>query len=169
MVETTTPTATELSTKMKQWQGGVVAGLVGGALFGILLTFEMRPAIESAIPALFGLSGGLWGWIVHMSIAAVLGVVFAAILTKMPTVGRDMQKNVAVGLAYGFVLWVVLAVFVMPVWLDAVGFAGAPVVPNVNYTSLLGHLVYGAAVGAVYPLVTYANMGTEARTGTQPQ
>ncbi|WP_435334408.1 DUF6789 family protein [Haloarchaeobius sp. TZWWS8] len=166
---TTTPTQTEVTTKMKHWEGGVVAGLVAGAVFGILMTIMMRPTIENAIPALLGMEGGLAGWIIHMSIAATLGVVFAALLETIPSIGADMQKNVAIGMAYGAVLWVLLAVIVMPIWLQAVGFAGAPAVPNVNYTSLLGHLVYGAILGAVYPLLTYTNMGTERVAEPRPQ
>ncbi len=48
------------------------------------------------------------------------------------------------------VLWAVLAVLVMPVWLQAVGFGGAPSVPTVSVPSLVGHVVYGAVTGVVY-------------------
>nr|WP_193570812.1 hypothetical protein [Halorubellus sp. JP-L1] len=41
-------------------------------------------------------------------------------------------------------------VLVIPVWLDAVGFANAPALPNVSVQSLVGHVVYGVILGAVY-------------------
>ncbi|MCT9094922.1 DUF6789 family protein [Haloarchaeobius sp. HME9146] len=154
---------------MKQWQGGVVAGLLGGAVFGILMTMQVPGVIERGIPALLGLSGGLAGWIIHMSISATLGVAFAAIHQQLPQLGADVQKNVAAGLAFGAVLWLVLAVTVMPFWLQAVGFAGAPAFPNISMTSLIGHLAYGGVLGAAYPLATFTTGSMESETGTQPQ
>ncbi len=167
--ETTTPTTVETTEKMKEWQGGVVAGLLGGAVFGILMTLQTPGVIENGIPALFGLSGGLIGWFIHMSIAAVLGVGFAAAVHYLPSLMSTMQRSTLTGIAYGAVLWLVLAVVVMPVWLSAVGFAGAPSVPNISMTSLIGHLAFGGVVGATFPLVTYTTGTTETETGSQPQ
>jgi hypothetical protein len=140
---------------MEAWQAGVVAGLVGGFVMGIMLTMQMTPVIENAIPALWGLSGGLAGWVVHMSNSAVLGVVFAAIASAggLREYGRSSGTSAALGIAYGVVLWVVLAAIVMPTWLEAVGFPMAPAVPNFNPMSLVGHVVYGAVLGAVYPML----------------
>ncbi|WP_267641421.1 DUF6789 family protein [Haloarchaeobius amylolyticus] len=167
--ETTTPTDVETTNKLKAWQGGVVGGLVGGAVFGILLTLQAPGVIENGIPALLGLSGGLAGWTIHMSISAVLGVAFAALHEQLPQVGADVQKNIAAGIVFGIVLWAILAVTVMPFWLQAVGFAGAPAFPNISTTSLVGHLAFGGVLGAVYPLVTFTTGAVEAETGTQPQ
>jgi hypothetical protein len=41
----------------------------------------------------------------------------------------------------------------MPVWLGTVGFPAAPPLPNFAVPSLLWHLVYGVALGLVYPAV----------------
>lgn len=146
--ETTTPNVR--TRKTGDWQSGVVGGLAGGLVFGALLSLMMPAVMEVAIPALYGLEGGLAGWFIHMTHAAIFGVVFAAIvpyaLDEMPTA----REIVGLGVVYGAILWVLMAVFLMPVWLSAVGFAGAPPVPNVDWMSFVGHLLYGAVLGGVY-------------------
>ncbi|MFC6837440.1 histidine kinase [Halomarina ordinaria] len=133
------------------WRAGVLAGILAGAVMGVLLTVQMTPVIEVAIPSLYGLEGGLAGWVVHVAHGAVLGVGFAA-LVRAAGVETTVARSLALGLAYGVVLWVVLAVLVMPVWLGAVGAPMVPPLPNVDPMSLVGHLVYGAVLGASYPL-----------------
>lgn len=137
----------------REWQAGVLGGLFGGALMGVLLSVLMTPVIQNAIPALWGLSGGVAGWVIHMANAAILGVVFAALAKSLPQYSSSVGQSTALGAIYGVVLWVVLAALVMPVWLSMVGFAGAPPLPNFNPMSLVAHLVYGIALGATYPLV----------------
>ncbi|EMA55077.1 MULTISPECIES: hypothetical protein [Halococcus] len=151
--ETRSETATTTSTGLADWQAGIVGGLVGGAAMGAMITMMMQPVIEVAIPALYALApppNGLAGWVVHMAHSAILGVVFAAVATGTG-VGRGVGRSAVVGLVYGVVLWVVLAAVVMPLWLGAVGFAGAPPFPNFALPgSLPGHAVYGLLLGVVY-------------------
>jgi len=153
--ETTTGTVVGRQTRFEPWQGGVVGGLVGGAVMGIMLTMQMTPVIENAIPAMYGLSGGTAGWFVHMFHAAILGVGFAAVAQRVSV--DSFVPSVGMGIAYGVVLWLVLAVLVMPVWLGAVGFAGAPAFPNVNVLSLLAHVAYGGVLGLTYAVVAFRN------------
>jgi uncharacterized membrane protein YagU involved in acid resistance len=153
-MSTDTTTATAGATEsMTTWQRGVVAGVAGGLAMGVMLTVQMTPVIEVAIPAMYGLTGGLAGWVMHMAHSAVLGVAFAAAASAAPSLAADQRRTVGAGLAYGAVLWAVLAVLVMPVWLGAVGFPGAPPFPNVSVMSLVGHLVYGAVLGVAYALL----------------
>ncbi|MFD1685163.1 DUF6789 family protein [Halobellus litoreus] len=145
---TETSTTTTAQTTDNAWQYGVVAGVIAGVVMGALMVMQMRPVLEVAIPSMYFLSGGAAGFTIHVAHGAVLGVVFAAIAstqTDLTTV-----KSLALGVGYGVVLWVVLAVLVMPVWLSAVGSPANPPLPNVNVTSLVGHVVYGAVLGAVY-------------------
>lgn len=116
----------------------------------------MAPEVMAvAIPALYGLQGGAIGWIFHMAHGAVLGVVFAALVerTDLGEYATGIGRSARFGALYGGVLWAVLAVVVMPIWLGAVGFAGAPPLPNVNIGSLFMHFVYGLIVGALYPVL----------------
>ncbi|ELY69414.1 hypothetical protein [Natronobacterium gregoryi] len=101
---------------------------------------------------MYGLEGGLVGWTTHVAHGAVLGVVFAAIVS---TTNRDLtpRSTVAAGLAYGLAVWVALAVLVMPVWLSTVGVEMAPAFPNGDATNLMRHAVYGVGLEVVSVLL----------------
>ncbi len=65
----------------------------------------------------------------------------------------DSNLTIAVaGLAYGIVLWIVLASFVMPAWVGAMT-GMSPPVPDWNAQSLMGHAVYGVILGLLYSLL----------------
>ena len=151
--ETRTDTTAATGTRLADWQAGVVGGLAGGAAMGVMITMLMPPVIEMAIPALYGLSGGLAGWIVHMIHSAILGVVFVAIAATTG-IATGIGRSTIAGIVYGIVLWAVLAALVMPIWLQTVGFAGAPPFPNFALPgSLPAHAVYGVLLGAIVPLL----------------
>lgn len=147
-------TSTAVGTPVEQfaWKGGALAGLVGGIIMGVMLTTQMTPVIEVAIPSMYGLEGLAAGWAVHLFHSVVLGVVFAGILNATG-LGNSTGQSAGLGLAYGAVLWVVLAALVMPVWLSAVGSPANPPLPNFNPQSLVGHVVYGLALGVVFPFL----------------
>jgi uncharacterized membrane protein YagU involved in acid resistance len=119
---------------------------------GVLFSLLMPPVIENAIPALVGLSGGLAGWVVHMSISAVFGVVFVAALTapRLAGVAESASGIVGLGLVYGLTLWIVAAGVVMPLWLSAAGFASPPPLPNLGVMGLFTHLAFGLVLGGSY-------------------
>ncbi|NEU55260.1 DUF6789 family protein [Halorussus sp. MSC15.2] len=146
-------TSTAVGTPVEQfaWKGGALAGFLGGIVMGAMLTMQMRPVIEVAIPSMYGLAGLPAGWLVHLFHSVALGIVFAAVVGALPTTVNSTGKSAALGVGYGVVLWVVLAAVVMPVWLGAVGFPKAPPLPNFNPTSLVGHVVYGLVLGAAFP------------------
>ncbi|MEF8778640.1 MAG: histidine kinase [Natronomonas sp.] len=149
--ETTTATSTESETLPGNWKAGVVGGLAGGLVFGAMMTVMMRNIMEAAIPVMYGLGtpAGTAGWVIHMSHAAILGVVFAAVVGVVGLSGRSGQRQVGAGIVYGLVLWLVLATFVMPAWVGAAGPMNPPV-PDINLMSAVGHAVYGAILGGVY-------------------
>jgi hypothetical protein len=92
---------------------------------------------------------------IHLFHGAVLGVVYALIVsgTGYGEHLDQVKKATAWGLGYGALTTVVLAALLMPVWLSAAGFAGAPSAPNFSPMGLIGHLIYGAVLGASYPLI----------------
>jgi hypothetical protein len=146
---TETATRTTESTDTNAWKGGVIAGIVGAVVMGAMMVMQMRPVLEVAIPSMYGLSGGAAGFTIHVAHGAVLGVGFAAVMSR--TTDLSLPASLAYGVGYGVLLWVVLAVLVMPVWLSAVGSPANPPLPNVSVTSLVGHIVFGAVVGLAYP------------------
>jgi len=145
---TETSTTTTAQIEENAWQYGVVGGVIAGLVMGALMVMQMRPVIEVAIPSMYFLSGGAAGFTIHVAHGAVLGVVFAAIASTQADL--TAVKSLALGVGYGVVLWVVLAVLVMPVWLSVVGSPANPPLPNVNVMSLVGHVVYGAVLGVIY-------------------
>lgn len=146
--ETTTAVGTR--TEHLSWKGGALAGLLGGVVMGAMLTMQMGPVIEVAIPSMYGLEGLAAGWVVHLFHSVVLGVVFAAVVGATEY-GDSVGRSAALGLAYGAVLWVVLAAIVMPIWLGVVGSPANPPLPNFNPQSLVGHLAYGLVLGVAFP------------------
>ena len=150
---TATSTEDRTGTVLEPWQAGTVGGIVGAIVFGAMMAMQMPGVIENAIPALYGLEGGLVGMVVHVSHGAVLGVVFAALLSATDRTDLGPLSGTAAGLVYGVVVWALLAVVVMPIWLSAVGFPMAPEVPNVAVESLVGHAVYGIVPGVTYAVL----------------
>ena len=150
--ETRTRTDVGTTVGLNDWQAGVVGGLIGGVLMGTMLSALNPAALTTAIPTMYGLESGVAGWTAHLAHSAILGVVFAAIISMVFEHGGRPAISGAIGLVYGAVLWVVLAAFVMPVWVNAV--AGATVLPSPNLGlpgSLPPHLVYGVVLGVLYP------------------
>ena len=149
---TETVTSTDVSTETSDWKAGVTGGLVGALVFGAMMSVLTPGVLQMAIPAMYGIEGpaGALGWAIHMSHGAVIGVGFAAMAGLKPDLGDSVGTILGVGAAYGLLVWVALAVIAMPIWLGAVGFAGAPPLPNVGVESLVGHVVYGAVLGGVY-------------------
>ncbi|QCC46329.1 DUF6789 family protein [Halobellus limi] len=145
---TETNTTTTAQVTENTWQYGVAAGVVAGIVMGALMVMQMRPVLEVAIPSMYFLSGGAAGFTIHVAHGAVLGMVFAALASTQADL--TTAKSLAFGVGYGVVLWVALAVLVMPVWLSAVGSPANPPLPNVSVMSLVGHVVYGAVLGGVY-------------------
>jgi uncharacterized membrane protein YagU involved in acid resistance len=137
------------------WKGGVLAGIAGGLAMGaLMLAMGATDVLGVAIPSLYTLAPpaapGL-GLIVHVSHGAVLGLIFAAILTAVGV--EDARTVVAAGVGYGVVTWVLLAALLMPLWLAAVGSPAQPPFPNFAVPSLLWHAVYGVVLGAVFVAV----------------
>jgi uncharacterized membrane protein YagU involved in acid resistance len=152
---TETATTDVVSTETGNWKAGVAGGLVGGLVFGAMMSAMTPGVLQMAIPAMYGIQGpaGALGWAIHVSHGAVIGIGFAAVAGLRPDLGDSVGTSLGVGAAYGLLVWVALAVIAMPIWLGAVGFAGAPPLPNVGVESLVGHVVYGAVLGGVYSVM----------------
>lgn len=139
-----------------EWQAGAIGGLVAGVVMGGMLQMMMTPVITKAIPALYGMDGMVMGWVAHLFHSLIFGLIFAGIVMATPQLRGYADKvttSTGLGIAYGVIIWVVAAAIVMPIWLSAVGFPGAPPLPNFNPMSLVGHVVYGALLGVLFPLV----------------
>ncbi|SIR50751.1 hypothetical protein SAMN05421858_2560 [Haladaptatus litoreus] len=132
----------------KTWSSSILGGLAGGIVFGILMqSMGMMPTIAS----LYGLDGATMGWVAHLFHSIVFGLLFGGIvtMTRLRKYADRIAPTTGLGAVYGVLLWFVAATIVMPLWLGAVGMEMPPV-PNFDPMSLVGHLVYGVVLGAVF-------------------
>lgn len=122
---------------------GAIGGLAGGVLFGAMMA---TAGMLGMIALLVGGGGDAVAWPVHLAISASFGVLFAVGVAPGP-----LPKSVALGAAWGVVLWVVAAMLVMRTVL------GAPIqLDTMAVRSLAGHVAYGAVLGLAYPTIVPA-------------
>ena len=122
---------------------GALAGLAGGLVFTVVMV------LVDALPRVAGLVGAQApgaGLVVHLVIAQIIGVSYAVLFRRR---SFDLASGIGWGVSYGFLWWVLGGLTLLPVlaggepqW-NAAGVAAA-------FPSLVGHLAYGAALGAVY-------------------
>ena len=160
---TETRTTTGLRTvRSSEWTVGAVGGFVGSILFGLIMQYVMPPPLlEIVIPAMYGIEGPAVaaGWALHLFHGVVLGLAYVALVQYQPfrDPARRLGGSLILGVCYGVLTTVLLAVLVMPIWLSAVGFPAAPPFPNIaipgTILSLVGHIVYALPVAVGYALV----------------
>ncbi|MFJ7075669.1 hypothetical protein [Streptomyces sp. NPDC098781] len=121
---------------------GALAGLVGGLVFGeVMVLIGYLPTVAAIVRA----DSPVAGFAVHLLIAAVIGGVFGALVTRQ-------RELLFWGLAYGVLWWFLGPLTLLPLLL------GRPVAWDVATAqalipSLLGHLAYGAVTAAVLALL----------------
>lgn len=111
-----------------------MVGLWGAPMMGMP---KMNPA-----EMLAGAMGGMLalGWLAHFMIGIVLAVGYAVLAPRLPGAGW------ARGAVYSLLPWLMAQVLVMPM-MGMPLFSGSMLMAG---GSLIGHLVYGAVVGAIY-------------------
>lgn len=145
---------------------GLAGGLLGALAMGVI--FQLGTDVMSVLGAFLGAESALRGWVVHLAIGLFLGASFAVVL-GYPAI-RDFVESfgtleyVLSGVLYvyavaGMTIGVLPLVFELP-WVTSVL---TPLVPGETGGSLgallpaaafaLGHLVYGAVLGAVYAAI----------------
>ncbi|MGH3462557.1 MAG: DUF6789 family protein [Kribbellaceae bacterium] len=147
-------TATGLRALPKNLVVGAAAGVVAGIPLGIIMQVrdadpKMMPGvqmIEQVGDLISDPSTGL-GWLIHLFNSALFGVVFVLLFSRWLT---RRGPAMMLGLLYGVAWWVVGALWIMPAWLgmdEMVFEIGAN-----QWWSLVGHLIYGLLLAALYIL-----------------
>jgi two-component system OmpR family sensor kinase len=122
------------------------ASIVAGVLYGAVSI--LLGGSVAAIGVFYGQPDPVVGWITHEFHSAVFAFVFSGLVSLSPARYRDsVPAYLLVGLAWGFVLWVLAAGVVAPVWLRLLGTA-VPV-PSLSPDLLAPHLVWGLSLGAL--------------------
>ena len=127
---------------------GAQVGLFGGFVFALLLHLVGQIA---AIGTLFGNRSVIVGWVAILLLGIVGGLVYTLVLEFDPIADLLVEPadSVAVGVGYGFVLWLFGTLVAVPIWGNAImgyelGF------PYTELVTLPGLLIYGGVVGGLY-------------------
>lgn len=165
-IEVNNPTTFGIGGSFNWLVGGAVGGAIGSLLFGAVLWLVDPAIITEDVPAIYGLeTAGTAGWLFHLAHGLVLGSVFGFLVTRDPIFGTLMAdvetgflaamgpglRLTLAGFVYGLAVWALLPVIVLPIW-TAVG-VGEPAFPGLAFESLVGHLLYGLLLGALFALV----------------
>ncbi|WP_049928015.1 hypothetical protein [Halopiger goleimassiliensis] len=178
--ETATPTGYGFGGSLNWLLGGAVGGLVGSAIFGALLWLVDPTIVTDDIPAIYGLEPGTIGWGFHLLHGLVLGSIFGFLVTRGPVFGTltaDVETGflarmglgtrlALAGFVYGLAVWAVLPMIAQSLLL-VLGGAGEPAFPVAAFESLLGHLLYGLLLGALFSLFVDVSRA-EAEGGDAP-
>jgi hypothetical protein len=134
----------------------VVAGLIGGVVFGLMMQMMMAPTPDGGQMPMIAMVGQIIGsptvgagWAYHLFNSAVIGSVFGWLLG-----GRVQGYASALGwgATYGFAWWILGGLVLMPMLLGMSAFAPLMMPPmrTVAMGSLVGHLVYGVILGSAF-------------------
>lgn len=150
---------------------GAIAGVVAGVVFGIMMQMMTAPTPEGdRVPVMMmvaqtvGSKSLIVGWLWHFFVSAFIGGTFALLFDNRI---RGYGGGTGWGAAYGLVWWVLGGLIAMPILLGMPAFAPLQMPPMrpVAMGSLVGHLIYGAILGALYVKLRAGASKTEARVG----
>lgn len=161
-VQPDSPTEHGIGGSLNWLISGAIAGIVSSLVFGGVL-WAINPAIVTqVIPAVYGLTSvGIVGWGFHLIHGLVLGVIFGFLVTRAPILGTltaDVETGfiaamgpglrlAGAGIVYGLAVWTALPVIFLSIW-DIN--ESVPVFPALTPASLVGHLLYGLLLGALF-------------------
>jgi hypothetical protein len=145
----------------------VVAGLIGGVVFGLMMQMMMAPTPDGGQMPMLAMIGQIVGsptvgagWVYHLFNSAVIGAIFGWLLGDRV---HGYASALGWGAAYGLVWWIIGGLILMPVFLGMSPFAPLMMPPMrmVAMGSLVGHLLYGMILGGAY---AWLRLGVQHRT-----
>lgn len=138
---------------------GAIAGLIAGVPFGLMMQIMSAPTPDGgqmpmmAMVAMVVGSGSIAiGWLYHLFNSVVIGALFAwALGSRVQSPGSGLGWGAAWGLAW----WVAGALVLMPLALGMPPFGPLMMEPMrpVAMGSLMGHVVFGLALGGTFVAV----------------
>lgn len=125
---------------------GAIAGLGGGAIFGMMM------AMMGMLPMVAMLAGSqdpMIGFVVHMAISAAIGGAYGLVAGRL---APNVPMGVVAGAANGVVWWVLGALVAMPLLLGMSNMVFQ--IGEAQWMSLAGHIIYGVITGVLFiPLI----------------
>jgi len=133
----------------RNWARAITGGIIGTLVMtavGVWVAPMMGIPRMNPAEMLAGQMGGslVLGWIGHLMVGTILAVIYAVVAPAIP--GAPWLR----GALYGLAPFLVAQIVVMPM-MGMPFFSGSV---SMAMGSLIGHLIYGAIVGAVYGPVT---------------
>ncbi len=135
---------------------GAAAGIAGGLIFGVMMQMMSAPTPDGGsmpmmrmVAMVVRAESLVVGWIYHLFNSAVIGALFGWLLGDK---ARSYGGGLAWGAVWGIVWWVLGGLILMPVLLGMPAFASLRMPPMrpVALGSLVGHVIYGLVLGAVF-------------------
>lgn len=121
---------------------GALAGLVGGAFFGLMMAMMgMLPMVGMLV----GSESAIVGFVVHMGISAFIGAIYGVVASRLP---QSTGVAIGAGAINGIIWWVLGALILMPLMLGMS--AMVLQVGGDQWMSLIGHLVFGVVTGLAF-------------------
>lgn len=133
-----------------------IAGLLAGLVFGVMMHVMTAPTPDGGRMPVIAMVGQIVGsptitvgWLYHLFNSAVIGAIFGWLFGARVL---SYASGLGWGAAYGFAWWILGGLILMPVLLGMPAFAPLmmPEMQTVAMGSLVGHLVYGLALGGLY-------------------
>lgn len=151
MVDTVNRGRTEPRQLVGDVGSGALAGLVGGLAFGALMAMmSMLPMVGM----LAGSESALVGFAIHMLISAVIGAIYGGLVALVGlTSAYAVLPGIGIGIAYGFVWWIIGPLVLMPIMMG-MGPQFGSALTQMNLLSLMGHLIYGALLGGAFAMIS---------------
>jgi hypothetical protein len=122
---------------------GAAASLAGGLLFSLVM---VAVGFLPTVARLVGGSSPVLGFFVHMIISALIGMSYGLLFAHEAS---DFGSGVAWGLLYGLIWWFLGPLTLLPILLGR-SMTWTTVAAGAYLPSLIGHLVYGAAVAVAF-------------------
>jgi len=136
-----------MNQQIKNYRAGAIGAVGGGFVFGIILhMIGMIPMIAKLV----GSNSIIVGWIVHLLISVVIGLLFVWWFAARV---HSYASGIEYGLLQGFILWILGPLVIMPIWLG-MGVQLGNAFTKTSMMSLVGHLMFGLLLGTVYVAVT---------------
>ena len=125
---------------------GAIAGLTGGLVFTVVMVYVGElPTVARMV----GSDAPAVGLVLHLIIALIIGVSYAVLFRGS---SFDVLSGIGWGVSYGFFWWVLGDLTLLPALSGGVIRWDASAIAA-GFPALVGHLAYGAALGAVYYLL----------------
>src|ERR671924_1191706 len=143
----------------------VVAGLLAGVVFGIMMQMMTAPTPDGGqmpmmqmVAMVVRSDNLLVGWLYHLFNGAVIGALFGWLLGS-----RSQSYGAATGWGalYGFAWWILGGLILMPVFLGMAPFAPLQMemMRPVAMGSFIGHLIYGVILGGGFAMLSHGIPG----------